>query len=143
MKVQSATLFAVLCAIVAFAAIIIGWFVIGSPREARLARTDSTRAVDLVRISSAINSYRLRHESLPETLDVLQKSAPEMSFNFKDPVGSPYEYAVKDSFDYELCATFDRATDMPTESVILKSIFERHGQGRQCFSLEARPSSQR
>jgi hypothetical protein len=143
MKVQSTTLFAVLCAIVAFAAIIIGWFFIGSPREVRLARIDSMRAANLASISGAINVYRLTHESLPQTLDALQKSAPNVSLNFKDPVGKPYEYAVNDSFTYELCATFDRATDMMTESAILKSIFEKHGPGRQCFSLEARPSPQR
>ncbi len=143
MKVQSTTLFAVLCTIVAFAAIIAGWFFIGSPSEVRLSRFDARRAADLASISSAITNYRLTHETLPETLEELQKSAPNASLNFRDPAGHAYEYAAKDSFAYELCATFDRVTEIATETALLHSVFEKHGQGRQCFSLEARPRSQR
>jgi hypothetical protein len=143
MKVQSATLFAVLCTIVACAAIIVGWVFLGSPSEVRLTRFDATRAADLASISSAIANYRLRHENLPQTFGELQQSQPNMSLSFKDPVGQTYEYAAKDSFAYELCASFDRATDITMESARLHSMFEKHGLGRQCFSLEARPSSQR
>jgi hypothetical protein len=143
MKVQSATLFALLCTIVAFVAIIVGWFFVGSPSEVRLIRVDAIRAADLASTSRAIANYRLTHESLPRTLDELQQSQPNVSLSLKDPVGQAYEYAVKDSFAYELCATFDRATDMTTESARLHSMFEKHGLGRQCFSLEARPRSQR
>lgn len=143
MKVQSATLFAVLCTIVAFAAIIVGWVFVGSPSAVRLIRFDAIRAANLASISSTITNYRLTHESLPQTLDELQKSAPNVSVSFKDPVGHAYEYAVKDSFAYELCATFGRATDKTTESAPLHSVFEKHGLERQCFSLEARPPSQR
>jgi hypothetical protein len=143
MKVQSATLFALLCTIVAFVAIIVGWFFVGSPSEVRLIRVDAIRAADLASTSRAIANYRLTHESLPRTLDELQQSQPNVSLSLKDPVGQAYEYAVKDSFAYELCATFDRATDMTTESARLHSMFEKHGLGRQCFSLEARPQSQR
>jgi hypothetical protein len=143
MKVQSATLFAVLSTIVAFAAIFAGSLLVGSPGEVRLARLDAVRAADLSSISSAITNYRLTHESLPPTLDELQKSAPRVSSSFKDPEQRAYEYAVKDAFAYELCATFDRATDGTTESARLPSMFEKHGLGRQCFNLEARPRSQR
>lgn len=143
MKVRSATLFAVFCTIVAFAAIIVGWIVIGSPSTVRLSRFDAMRSANLASISSAITNYRLTHEGLPQTLDELQKSAPNVSLSFKDPVGQTYEYAPKDSFAYELCATFNTATDMTTESAPSRSTFEKHGLGRHCFSLEARPPSQR
>lgn len=143
MKVQPATLFIVFCTMVAFAAIIVGWFFVGSPSEVRLIRFDATRAANLVSISSAITNYRLTHESLPQTVDELPKSAPNISLSFKEAAGQAYEYAAKDSFAYELCATFDRVADMTTESAVLRSIFEKHGLGRQCFSLEARPPSQR
>ena len=143
MKVQSATLFAVLCTIVAFAAVIVGWLFIGSPSEVRLTRFDTIRATDLAAISGVLTNYRLTHESLPQTLDELQKSAPNASLSFKDPEGQPYEYAASDSFAYELCARFDRSTDMAAEPASLHSVFQKHGLGRQCFSLEARPRSQR
>jgi len=143
MKGQSATLFAVLCTIVAFAAVIVGWLFIGSPSKVRLIRFDTIRATDLAAISGVLANYRLTHESLPQTLDELQKSAPNASLSFKDPEGQPYEYAARDSFAYELCATFDRSTDTPADPAPLHSVFEKHGPGRQCFSLEARPRSQR
>ncbi len=143
MKVQSSTVFAALSSMLALAAIIAGWLVIGSPGEVRLIRFDATRATDLSFISSAITSYRLTHESLPQTLDELQKSAPTARLNFTDPAERPYEYIVRDAFAYELCATFDRATEPVAEPVSVQSIFERHGAGRQCFKLEARPPSRR
>lgn len=140
---QSATLFAVFCTIIAFAAVILGWLFIGSPSEVRLHRFDAMRAANLASISTAIKNYRLTHESLPKDLYELQKSEPNVSLSFEDPMRQAYEYAPKDSFAYELCATFDRATDMAAEPAPSHSIFERHGSGRQCFSLEARPSSHR
>ena len=143
MKVQPATLFAVLCTIVAGAAVIVGWVFLGPPSEVRLNRFDATRAADLASISSAITNYRLRHESLPQTLGELQQSQPNVILSSKDPAGQAYEYAAKDSFAYELCASFDRSTDTATEPARLRSMFETHGLGRQCFSLEARPPSQR
>ena len=143
MKVQSATLFASLCTIIACAAIVVGLVFIGSPSEVRLTRFDATRAADLASISSAIANYRLKHENLPQNFDELQQSQPNVSLSSKDPIGQAYEYASKGSFAYELCASFDRATDNAAESVRLHSIFEKHGLGRQCFSLEARPPSQR
>ena len=143
MKVQSATLFAVFCTIIALAAVVLGWLFVGSPSEVRLQRFDAMRATNLASISGAIRNYRLTHEGLPQRLDELQKSQPNVSLSFEDPVGRAYEYAAKDSFAYELCAAFDRATDMTAESAPSHSIFEKHGSGRQCFGLEARPPSQR
>ena len=143
MKVQSTTLFAVLCTIAAIAALIAGWLFVGSPGEARLVRFDAIRATDLATVSRIIANYRLTSETLPQTLDELQRSQPNAGLSFRDPVGQAYEYAVKDSFAYELCATFDRAADPTTGSTRSYSIFEKHGLGRQCFSLKARPPSRR
>jgi hypothetical protein len=143
MKARSETLFAVLCTIVALAALIAGWVFVGSPSEARLVRLDAMRATDLATISRMIANYRLTSETLPQTLVELQRSQPNSSPNFKDPAGQPYEYTVKDSFAYELCANFDRVAETSTPSARLYSVFEKHGLGRQCFSLEARPPSRR
>ncbi len=141
MKLQPATLFAVLSAIATFAAIVIGLVVIGSPSEFRMRRLDQTRANDLASISGAIRTYRLTHESLPPKLDELQRSQQAMNYSLKDPIGRPYEYTVKDAFSYELCAEFDTATN--TTAARFSSIFETHALGRQCFSQEARPPVRR
>ncbi len=142
MKLQSSTLFAAASSVVAVAAVAAGWFVIGSPGEVRLIRFDAIRAADLASLSGAITTYRLTHEGLPQTLDELLKSAPNARLNFRDPKEQAYDYVAKDAVAYELCATFDRSTE-PSEPTSGDSVFRRHHAGKQCFSLEARPRSQR
>jgi hypothetical protein len=136
---HSATLFAVLSAIVMIAAVVSGLIVIGSPSEFRMRRFDERRANDLASISSAVRTYRLTHESLPQKLGDLEAA---ITYNLKDPVGRPYEYAIKDEFSYELCAEFDTTTDTLT-ATRFRSVFEKHGSGRQCFTQEARPPARR
>jgi len=134
-----ATLFAVLSAIAVIAAVVVGLAVIGSPGEFRMRRFDEQRATDLSSISTAVRSHRLTHESLPQKLGDLQSA---LTYGLKDPVGRPYEYAVKDEFSYELCAEFDTATDT-LAAARFSSVFEKHGSGRQCFTQEARPPARR
>jgi len=136
---RPATLFAVLSAIAMIAAVVVGLVVIGSPSEYRMRRFDERRATDLSSISGAVRTYRLTHESLPQKLGDLQSA---ITYSLKDPVGRPYEYAIKDEFSYELCAEFDTTTDTPT-STRFNSVFEKHGSGRQCFTQEARPPARR
>ena len=143
MKVQSSTVFAVFCTIAVLAALVAGWLFVGSPSEARLARFDARRASDLATISRTVTSYRLTSEALPQTLGDLQRAQPTAGLSFKDPAGQAYEYKVKDAFAYELCASFDTAAETTEPSVRPYSVFEKHGLGRQCFSLEARPASRR
>ncbi len=142
MKLQPATLFAVLSAIAMFAAVVIGLIAIGSPSEFRIRKFDQRRESDLAGISGAVRTYRLTHESLPQTLEEMLRSQPGMNYSLKDPVGRPYDYTVKDRSSYELCAQFDTATDT-TATIRFDSIFEKHGLGRQCFSQEAGPPAQR
>jgi hypothetical protein len=142
MKPQPATMFAALSGVVMLAAIVVGLIVIGSPGEYRLRRFDQKRVSDLVSISNTIRSYRLTHEDLPQKLDELAPSQPYITHSLRDPVGRPYEYAVKNAFSYELCAEFDTATDAITPANF-GSIFEKHGIGRQCFVQEARPPARR
>ena len=137
MKVPPAGLFTVLSVVAALAAIIAGLAVIGSPSEIRMRRFDDRRANDLDVIANAIQTYRLTHEGLPRKLDELAR------VSLKDPLERPYEYSVKDAFSYKLCAEFATAPDKTEEAAPSRSKFDKHGPGRQCFSLEARPSAQR
>jgi len=136
---HSATLFAVLSAIAMIAAVVAGLIAIGSPSEFRMRRFDERRANDLASISGAVRTYRLTHESLPQKLGDLEAA---ITYSLKDPVGRPYEYAIKDEFSYELCAEFDTTTDTLT-ATRFRSVFEKHGSGRQCFTQEARPPARR
>ncbi len=144
MTFRPAAVFATLASIMVLAGIVAGFIVIGSPGEIRLRRFDEARVNDLTAISSAIASYRNTHDSLPQTLDDLKSSANVYPrIRTKDPVGRPYEYAVKDSISYDLCAEFDRPADESAETLRYLSKMSKHGQGKQCFTLEARPPIRR
>ena len=134
-----ASLFAVLSTIAMIAAVAIGLIVIGSPSEFRMRRFDERRANDLASISSAVRTYRLTHERLPQKLDDVEAA---ITYSLKDPVGRTYEYAIKDDFSYELCAEFDTTTDT-LPATRFGSAFEKHQSGRQCFTQEARPPARR
>ena len=137
---QPATLFAGLSAIAMIAAVVVGLAVIGSPSGLQMRRFDERRASDLSSISGAVRTYRRTHESLPQKLGDLQSDITYVKD--QDPVGRPYEYAIKDEFSYELCAEFDTTTDTP-KATRFSSVFEKHGSGRQCFTQEARPPARR
>ena len=88
MRPRPATLFALLSAIAMSAAIFVGLTVIGSPTDVRMRRYDERRVNDLTSISSAIKTYRLTHESLPQSLDDLQRSQQSMGYSLRDPRGT-------------------------------------------------------
>lgn len=144
MRPRPATLFAALASIAAVAGIAAGLMVIGSPSEVRMRRLDEQRVSDLQAISSAIATYRRTHEALPATLDELVRPDVFPSARLKDAAsGRPYEYIAKDATAYQLCAEFETATGDRIETGRGVSPFWKHGQGRQCFSLEARLPVQR
>ena len=144
MRFSSATVFATLASIMVLVGIVAGFIVIGSPSEIRLRRFDEIRIGDLSQISLAIVSYRNTHDSLPQTLDDLKSSVSAFArIRTKDPMGRPYEYAVKDAISYDLCAEFDRPAEEPTEAPGYLSKITKHGQGKECFTLEARPPIRR
>ncbi len=143
MRLQAPTLFAALAGIAIIAGIVVGLIIIGWPSDVRMRRFDEIRAGDLQAISTSVETYRRTHESLPRKLEDLAPSSGAYSLlRLRDPADRPYEYAVKAAFSYELCAEFDKATDEPTRTSRYRSIFSKHGRGRQCFDLEARPSPQ-
>lgn len=147
MKPDPATLFAAGAGIVALAAIVAGFLVIGSPREIRRETLDRIRANDLAAISQAITAYRLTHEQLPARLDelILATHGATPRFHLKDPAGRAYAYAITGPYSYELCAEFDTASAAPAAGATAdrRALFARHGRGRHCFAQEARPPARR
>ena len=147
MSASEARLFAVLSGLVVLAGVIAGLLAIGSPQEIRLRRLDEARVGDLVALSQAILSYRSSHSALPQSLSALAGSAEGDRGYLRpvliDPEGRPYEYAGKGGSVYELCAIFDRTIANEAEIGRAESIFARHGEGRQCFTLDAAAPAQR
>ena len=113
--------------------IIAGVILVGSPAEGRLQRLDRGRIEDLKGIMVAIDSFRVRNERLPASLEVLGAD-PRVHVSTVDPGSAePYEYRPLDEDTYELCASFDGESPAPRRRT--PAGFWSHGVGRQCFEL--------
>ena len=120
--------------IVVAAAIAGGLRLAGSPGQERQRRLDARRVDDLVEIGRAVDVHHARQAALPRRLADLVDVAG--SLDLADPATrQPYEYRVIDPRRYELCATFQRASEPEGSDY---RAFWRHGTGRQCFQLNVR-----
>ena len=108
-----------------------GFYLIGPPAEERARRFDALREANLQRLRLAADLYWTRNRRLPASLDELHKEAGTNIYARDPQSGAAYEYAVKGSDAYELCAEFARASEAGGD-------FWAHGEGRQCFSISAR-----
>ncbi len=90
------------------AAVIAGFFIVGSPKEERLRRFDDRRIQDLQGIQSEIINYWINKGKLPENLGLLKDDIRGVVIP-KDPeTGSDYQYQVKGILSFSLCADFAR-----------------------------------
>lgn len=118
--------------VVVLGAVVTGFLVMGSPKDARKEELDRRRIEDLRSLAALMTPEPFR--PLRDTLDASQYSA---GMRFTDPVtGVPYEYRVIDSTHFELCATFD--TEMKPEEMQAWERDWAHAKGRQCFKFDAR-----
>ena len=108
-----------------------GFYLVGPPAEERIRRLDSRRQTDLQRLRLAADLYWTRNRRLPATLDELHKEAGTDIYSRDPETGRPYEYAVKGSDTYEVCAEFARESELRVE-------FWSQGAGRQCYTMTAK-----
>jgi competence protein ComGC len=104
------------------ASIVIGFITVGSPVKQRAIEFDNRRVSDLQSIKYQVDIYAEKKNALPSKLSDITA----MGFvNTKDPeTKTEYEYIVKDTDTYELCATF------ATQSI---DSYWPHNIGRVCF----------
>lgn len=122
------------------AAIITGFWMLGSPGKQRLLSLDSERVQNLSSIASELaNEVRPPGEvgeaqPLPETLP------PWLEELYRDPVtNEPYEYRKLSEESYELCATFALASVRDPQRATYDRGFStlwEHPEGRHCFEIE-------
>lgn len=117
------------------ASLITGFSLIDSPTVSRAKATDEQRLNDLFTIQSSINSYYLRTQELPtslEKIDVIQNIPV-------DPrTDQPYGYDVIDQDEYKLCATFE--TDSADQADYYPRYYGfdlQYQAGENCFSFLA------
>lgn len=137
MRLTFRTVLAGVVLLVVAAVVVGGFLVVGSPAEARLRRLDDRRVSDLRRLVGAVNLYWTRKHALPDSIDA---AITEGSWDVRpvDPgTSQPYEYRVIKAAEFELCASFDRASQggLPT---VRDDPFWSHPAGRQCYTMKAR-----
>lgn len=141
--------------IIVLGSIIVGFMVIGSPREQRELRLDSQRVSDLQSLQWQVISYWQGKATLPTSLDEVSDPI-RGGFVPTDPQsGEPYEYQKISNLSFELCANFSResrevrptmagsvARPLPAmERSYMGPETEnwQHGAGRQCFQRAIDP----
>lgn len=133
--------------VVVLAAIVAGFFIMGSPSQVRLYRFDSQKVSDLQSIQWQIVNYWQQKESLPNSLDELQDPISGW-ITPKDPqTGASYTYRRNSPLDFTLCATFNAESQTgnpsmarpfyPGESGMNDNW--QHGAGEVCFDRSIDP----
>lgn len=122
------------------AAIITGFFFIGSPSEQRLRRIDEQKIQSLQTIQIDIETYWYSNKKLPRALTEL-KGTKYTSNGLTDPqTNKAYEYKLTDEKHYQLCAEFNLASySWDFSRKYAQTLPENswgHSSGKYCFDLQ-------
>ncbi len=125
--------------------VVSGLWLAGSPKEERARRFDMARLSSLQSISNAIDQYYNVNNVLPPDLETLAKARETFYVDgITDPeTQAPYEYVIRGTNVYDLCATF--ATDASDPAIkraepygLPENRFWEHKAERTCFNITAR-----
>lgn len=127
--------------------IVAGFFIIGSPASQRALRIDSQRVSDLQSIQSQVVYVYQQKGKLPATLAELNDPLSYFMVPVDPATKQPYEYMVKGTLAFELCATFtaEDASNLGSGPRAVaptpygKNDNWQHGAGRQCFERTIDP----
>ena len=103
-------LIAWLAGILVLAAVVAGFFAVGSPAHQRDLNFDLKRVQGLQEIQSQIISYWQRKNVLPPNLMSLTDDIIGYKAATDPETQAPYEYRVKSDLTFELCADFKLAS---------------------------------
>lgn len=135
---------------VVLVAVVSGFFIIGSPMDARLVKLDQQKVNDLQNIQWQLVSYWQQKESLPTELSELQDSISGFVVPVDAETGTPYSYVKTGDTSFELCATFNKEStendslypkvpSMIGGGVDLNVLPWTHGVGEVCFDRTIDP----
>jgi hypothetical protein len=154
--------------ILAVVSIIAGFFIVGTPQQARLYRFDDQKVSDLQNIQYQVVSYYQQKQKLPATLADLADPISNTNTPTDPQSGAQYEYAAAPSVlppdpitgkpypapapQFELCAQFNKPTRtnrglqnevsspvMPTSYGLKGSDNWQHAGGKVCFDRTIDP----
>lgn len=134
-------------ALLVLIAIISGFFIMGTPGEVRLIRFDSEKVANLEDIQWQIVNYWQQKEAIPATLADLEDPISGYGIPTDPQTGESYVYKVTGPNSFQLCATFnvasdERAAQAETMPVRAYGSIEGnwiHGAGEVCFDRTIDP----
>lgn len=138
-------------AVLAVVVIGAGFFIVGTPAQARLTRFDTQKVTDLQNIQSQVTYYWQAKQKLPAAISDLENSLQYGPLP-KDPqTGKSYVYEAIGTYSFRLCATFNTQSrglqTRPTEPISMSLTGVKmtqdnwqHGAGDVCFDRTIDPS---
>ena len=142
-------------AILALGTIIAGFFIVGTPAQARLARFDAQKVMDLQGIQGQIIYYWQAKQKLPVTLADLNNTLSYGSVPVDPQTNEAYGYKATGALSFEICGDFNTVgggsqlypyesrSVIPTQPMSEKGISQdnwAHGSGTVCFDRTIDPS---
>lgn len=126
------------------AAVVYGFFAVGSPFRERLRRFDERRVQNLQNIQWQVVSYWQKKEKLPAGLGDLRDEISGFTSPRDPESGSDYEYRILGDLKFELCAEFDTDSgrDVPKSLLPIPGELSEnwmHEAGRKCFERTIDP----
>jgi len=131
--------------------IVVGFFIIGTPWQARLYRYDEQKVSDLQNIQYQVVYYWQAKQQLPAALADLADPIAGYTAPRDPQTGEPYEYAVNGARTFELCASFNVPTRPYSVAVRTAPALPgypekgtendswKHDTGRTCFERTIDP----
>lgn len=136
-------------AVLAVATIVAGFFIVGTPQQARLARFDVQKVNDLQNIQYQIINYYQAKQKLPGSITDLSSSLSYGPVPTDPQTGEPYAYQPGEGLSFKVCATFNAesrvnyAQSVPTVPEGIKGMTQdnwQHGAGQVCFDRTIDPA---
>lgn len=129
---------------VVVAAIVAGFFIIGTPQELRRLKQDNIRVQDLQNIQWQVVNYWQQKESLPAALGEVADPLSGYSIPADPKTGEAYGYTRTSPLDFQLCATFERegGQNYSVAKPVMDGGIEdnwQHGAGEVCFDRSIDP----
>lgn len=137
--------------LVVIAAIVGGFFIVGSPATQRERRFDERRLSDLQLIQGQIINFWSRKNKLPARLADLKDDISGFTPPLDPQTQAPYEYDIKGPLAFELCAVFKAESSLsqagsrfykPVPAGPYGEPYQQnwdHGIGRNCFERTIDP----
>ena len=131
-----------------------GFFIVGTPAQARLTRFDVQKVTDLQNIQYRITSYWQAKQKLPATIDDLADAIQYGPLPVDPQTNSSYEYQTTGTLSFNLCAVFNTQSRTDQSTFTDRAVISvpaggkgmtlqdnwQHGTGKVCFDRTIDPS---